>query len=1388
MRITRRLTPLPGEHVVAVHPPLDPDVDPGWRRRLNLFPGRALSDTALRAEQAARAGWLAARGQALSPGIISGLDVYALDNTGPNGAGELALSAGLGLTAGGEDVLVPAATRVPIQSIRVYAPSAVLNRALPAGVDPTTSGFAPDTRDLGSPLGEFIKRKLDLPRVGVLVLQPTVVELLGAQTEPEPCERLPEDDPFDDQVLADGVRLVYVAWPVELAELPLPPSVEPPPGGPDTPAGRRQSWLRDNPRWRNLLAYTIFQAEQRLAPDERLLWDEVGLPVALLAFDREWNLLFVDRAAVVRPGGGPRPRSTVARLGPRSAGRRALWQARVEQLAEHLADPEVAGAPIDKQASQFAFLPPAGLLPRAAVDILTEPAEQAKAGNVRVGQAHFFPPPFAIDVAPVPAEQLDLALSAAASMEPLQPASPLPDQVRLLVPVPQAHYEPRLLHVEQLDPEFQSTIDGLVDERGKLLRRRNIVRGKATRLGEAVRGAGKGPAFPEPDPAAVEPEAVDPLPPDPPEPDLGVVDQAGRQIVPILEELRAELARTPHLWQRDETVTIEAPALDDAQIAGLRRVTARLDFDRGARRLHFSGRVPANLRDTLLRRADELHLSADLIRRLGEEAEKGGQADMLADLDRVGLEGFIEELQGRIRAADDKIDFGFLRVQTDIYRLRQLMLGTAAGSRLAVSPALASIARGETAVATQERLNAFFQELASGGAAPGGQPPAEPGEPGPAAPAGPAPGGAPSGRGEVPAAPGRGPVELNLEPFRLRSSMARFPAARAALEPEVVTREVRPAGAFQPEDIRFEQPIVGVAHERTVTVAERLQAPPAVEARDYTAAGKHDVLHDLLDVGLNVGDIPVSGVPVYKDDGTPDYDEAGRPKRATRSLADLDLGLVLRDPPLTKDDEAAHFNVGVDLLDTTIAVLRRVEGRVQEYRRALAACQDALARLRGLSGQAGRRLSELDLDLGRVRHDLGVARALLEDERQRIAAINRRRDDVLKSQVTFLAYVRPRTVDVTTDMPVRTLNPVVARPAEPLCPVPPGVPSELRTLVGALRDAPLGWFRFGRQWLGELDSLPMLEALLEAAGDRHLVRPSQRRPGVLTSLAPGAPASRAATTALQTVIAGILDAQQTALVQVSAAVQGTAIQVSLGIARTWQMLAEQALARATLGDLIDGRHGSRAGTSVAAAELDRIGRAAACLYAAAGRLLPAIRLEWTERLSQVDAPVDVRRLAILPRWEQVPFLERQAMQDLVDWLFDRVQPDVPAAQALANDLVRVCILLASHAPVDRLLAGRVRRRTPIFPGGLLDIAVVDPGRLRVGMAVLLYNQQGLAARAVVEDAGPEGASARVLTLHATDAAGRPVEQVTAEADDRVQLAEADALGEALAGLSELGRI
>jgi hypothetical protein len=105
---------------------------------------------------------------------------------------------------------------------------------------------------------------------------------------------------------------------------------------------------------------------------------------------------------------------------------------------------------------------------------------------------------------------------------------------------------------------------------------------------------------------------------------------------------------------------------------------------------------------------------------------------------------------------------------------------------------------------------------------------------------------------------------------------------------------------------------------------------------------------------------------------------------------------------------------------------------------------------------------------------------------------------------------------------------------------------------------------------------------------------------------------------------------------------------------------------------------------------------------------------------------------------------------------------------MMNDVVRMCLLLASHAPVDRIIAGRLKQPvTGVQPGVRLPLTVFDPSRLRIGMQALMVRAGSVVARATVEDIGAAEVSARVF--HTT------IDKVDLGDDVRVQFSDAAAV-------------
>src|SRR6187551_3885402 len=104
------------EHVIGIDPPMRPDLPSVWRRRINAFAGRALSDTAMSAEQALRSGMQRLYGLALAPGTVEQLVVRAdAEAIGADPANaRIQISPGLGITRSGEDVTIGRAVHLPL--------------------------------------------------------------------------------------------------------------------------------------------------------------------------------------------------------------------------------------------------------------------------------------------------------------------------------------------------------------------------------------------------------------------------------------------------------------------------------------------------------------------------------------------------------------------------------------------------------------------------------------------------------------------------------------------------------------------------------------------------------------------------------------------------------------------------------------------------------------------------------------------------------------------------------------------------------------------------------------------------------------------------------------------------------------------------------------------------------------------------------------------------------------------------------------------------------------------------------------------------------------------------------------------------------------------------
>ncbi len=734
----------------------------------------------------------------------------------------------------------------------------------------------------------------------------------------------------------------------------------------------------------------------------------------------------------------------------------------------------------------------------------------------------------------------------------------------------------------------------------------------------------------------------------------------------------------------------------------------------------------------------------------------------------LGLQGFIDYLKSRADRADDMVDHHFVKVQTDVYRIRQLMLGNTAATRLAVSPALATIAQADSAVASQAQIATFLAGLKT---------PAVAQEIAPAAAA---------------ATKAIAPKALQIEAAKteftlgnvsvntLASQTKTFSQAKLVDGLTGITPIIRQLGTSF--EVSNATPLAGSTFVRTMAIAQRLEEPKAKEARDYATASRYEAVHSLLQLAddLRAADSGVTpglfaGVDLNGLEGDPFLaDPDPNVKRRKRPFADFinatseERGTLLsallampvrkrQDGTVIDPDESSHFSDSSDLADHVVALMRQMEGRIKLYRDAINACQSVLDGLKKDANALQASLAAAADHLAEARHDVGVARALLAEETDRINGINERRATVLAEQVRFLAFVRPREVDNLLTAPRRDLDPGLMDAPVPACLKDHSdIPNDLQDMLRVVREAPANWFVTVPRLIDQLDRPDLLIKTLQSA---------QIRTQIKTMLLPVASAAVTQNKVADAIMR--VAARQTELLSPRVdAIQRLNL-ASLASA-TWQGVRSQATQLVSLGDLIDGAHGRSLVARQAADEFDKVGHIAACLHAEFSGVLPSVRLDWAETLSEFDAAPNLRNLGSLARWSEIGYIDRRQMQSYVDWLFAQIDPQQTQGESMMNDVVRMCLLLASHAPVDRIIAGRMKQPvTGVRPGVRLPLTVFDPSRLRIGMQALMVRAGSVVARATVEDIGSAEVSARVIHTTAT--------QVDLGDDVRVQFSDAAAV-------------
>jgi hypothetical protein len=1468
MRIISTINPaLTDEHVIGIDPPLQPSLPSVWRRRINPFIGRALSGAAMTAAQEHDAGMLRVRGQAMTAGVVNGLDVMPEPGAITAAAGQAVLQIlpGLALARSGEDVIVSSARRITLGDLQIHARSDQLNAI--AGGQPG-GGTVDDTglawlkpavpRRIGPSLASVIPvaAAAALPWLAVLVAQPVTASMLGRPAGSCPLDQ--RDAAFEDQQRIDGCRLLLSFWPSERLT---------------TVAGRADYELPPiGPNRRNRAAFDIFDVEAIMATDDMHPWEIVGVPLALIGFKADWTLDFIDTSSVVRLGGQRLARTAAVH----GAGTPVLWQARMRQFVEHMGDlPDLTPATLT---AAFRRLPPIGFVPASLIDL---------PGRVQ----HLFPPGMTIAARPMPTEDLDAVVQDSSALAPIDPWAM--DQVELLVPVPDRVYDPGLLLTASVDAAFDRTIAKFTATRTDWLIRRELVRRRRDLAHAMIAGTTESwradlstaEALPQPQ-------------------TRGPVTATQIRHVPAtgLRILKMFAAATQLAFAQGDRVFVWIRIVDATGLTGVSvrfgtgtKIDGTGDFSSGV----FWGVAPTPIaagdNNIASRRAGDLPAAGSWTRLLVaanarwtaagaslsgapvagvlvggapagatpaivadglELAQTGGTVewgpvghissdgqetvwvaddappgavlqdnstptptapttttpgwpqapagtetpvieddfgtaatggvrtstaitafrarwtqsflvDDLASLESAGLDAFISGSTRRLNATNDLIDLGFVRAQANIYRVRQLVLGADVAARLVTSPTLADLAnRDASARATAVDLESYLKTSYET------SPARDPNMPlqtkivqAPTTPASPTT--PTSSTSPAPSAPVRS-VFLESASFvsqtisqpsavqRLMTSTTFVTSGTRSVEiaPRTTTLAdtsdsviaLRASATRSVDDVRHQLPLTG-AVERTVSVAERLKPSPVVEAHQAALAGKLEVMQTVAALigdqtsgtrppGIVVADIQVPGYALKAGQTVPAPRIAGsagdivadsRKAPANQQYTDLDQ--------VTAADswhEAEYFRASAAAIDNVVAFMRLIEGRAALYQQLLDDAKATRAAVATSAGAASTRLTAIDVGLEEARQDVGMAIALRAEEQARVDALNAQRSAILAANVRMIVFRRPRAtphIRVAASAPAAsalTESPILACTRSH-----PAVPEVLREYVGTLRLGPVFWFPPVAQAVSLIDRLDAARAALLGIQ----FRATAAKP-VFTAAAPTR-GTKLMVAAYQVVT--LARTSVDTIRPMAAALDVGAIS-SAGLAAVHQTIRQIA----SLDDLIVADHNRPVLARQAAALIEQIGEAAACLHASFADVPPVSRLAWGTLLSEFATPVPLAQLSSLPGWNDLPIDTRRTQQGLVDWLFGQINRSNASAVNGVNDLVRVCILLAADAPVDRIIAAHLMAPAPSQIGGRIHVAV-DERVVRTGMTALIRDaaQQPI-AHAIVDDLDQGVAHARIV--------------------------------------------
>lgn len=1314
---------LPEELVVDLAPRFSPRVGEPYVRRLNYVPGRSLTADALNLELRYWDTQHIYLGRALNPGILEGLELELMDASA--GSAVIRVTAGRGVTDLGASLELPRSLTARLEDIPASEP------LLESSPDP----------------------------VGVvgLFLKPVRAQSANRFDPEDPCPVDPGEYAYQDLVAQDAVELVWarldfgdpVARPPE-GEIARP--VRPIDGRPEDRAvlGLLSSTnvllpaeaLLDQPEpfalptslYRGIMASRLLKEEAAAKRrGERAPWAIHGLPIGVLQVAEDGAILCVDRFAIARAGGAVRE----AQLGSRIGAPAALRRARFDQFLDHIQALRAEGAELSPATNFFRELPPVGILPAAQLDRETL-------------TCRFFPHNYAVEAAPIQMAQMESILARRAGLAPFDLARR--DYVQLLVPVPDHLFHPRLLIQEEISPAFQEAVAQAAlreTQHRSEMRELSAVEAHVTAAIDASSAKGQSNLSP---------------------PEESAASSFRSRSRDALEDLAQSFGAVPLTKEEEDRI---APAAFDAAVSQI-----------------LSGLKPKNT--------------------------------------FTGLKPFVENLAKHIDSSNDHADLGFLRLQSDIFRLRKQMAGEADATRLAISPVLANLATTTTSLESSKIFSSIVKsppepatQLKLTAAAQANAPQVTV----LAMTSGPS-----IDRGEIGGFVGNFNNSANLikdtgasrfaVSFATENLVTGFgktlsplervkPRIEAEKPPRIIDTGL--AGIkvdlkdsiIKAKDIAWQSLIYGKGSPvRTTTVAERLRPSPAQEAKNSAVATKAEIVRGLQELGLNLDglSLPVSAsratlIPqeahsemiqqlqsagtvakrsaaaIFKDDKAmpaerglvvlsdkhllrvaklehPAIGDGNAPRDARRIHAEVetaaaalyDKRISLSHPALASQiladkldpdpedaDEAAYFAAAVDALESAVAMLRLFEGRVQSYAAFLDLARKALVQAIELAEAWRDAVNDVEAEIDEAVHDANVAKALMTEEQARLDTINAERRDILDKHVDIIAFARPMTADRLRPAPAIKLFSELAEILPACLENDDDVPEEIEEILDAMGDAPVGWYpELARELPKIRRPNHYLKAWQRSLDRAHLwlSREADRETRFTYSGRQARLAGKASTGVHRAILG--LSAQRRSLLQVRTARTMASLN---GV--SWSGLRRAARDELSIDDLIEGGKAGRDAARKGARMLRQIGAVANCFLAGLREVPGEIRLTWADQLSEHDQAIDLSNSIAIPAWAAIPFEQRRALDHLHVWLFARIDTENDQARGMMSTLVRVCLLMASHAPVSSIVEGAVVETKNVGPGERFEVDI-GLGRPQIGMIATIGTGLRL-SRGVIED-------------------------------------------------------